>query len=541
MKTNKSFGEFVQNVWAIIMRVLMARFCVKYLTLKTRKNAEKYLPGTEKELKLIDKLGFSNEEIAARVWSYRTKVALLHRRCWALISDIQTEEEFDVVLSLGSSADLVSAMRVYTPSRAKMCYIIENFEKRSALQTLNYLISKLPTAFEALKVWEVLGIAEKSYCPPENPRWEVALQLAMVRPVWAPLFMKEIRNIPPQKLGEKGMELMKKFFDIAFLARLDIAEMMPYLYVFFPELYGRVRENFSCNNEISPYFKVMFPQLVKYLAKDVVSSMHDICLTGKLSDKDNAYAWLRIGFERLNERAVYNLLLSQLGVLKKSLLPKIYNQLFDAMLDNACCYSDLAELYRFVDKDNKFLFSKNQELWVSRSEESASRARQLAFAFPFIGWEESFAKRAIRIMVAHKQLKNVCLKSLSPVLQEFAFNVMEEQSQIEALNSTNLERVVTTLQLSSGAEKAFLLMDSSQYLSHQALFELKRQYIERVQLKKEVLHSLIFDLNLSWKDRLALVKLYAMKWQLTLEEYQHIMQSCMSEEAPLLRQYVKDE
>ena len=91
MKTKRSFSAWILDVFAAVMVSLFPTFCVKKYTKKSNKNAKKFLPGAEKELAVIDKMGFGSEDLAQRVWSKETRIQLLKRRNFALISDIQSE------------------------------------------------------------------------------------------------------------------------------------------------------------------------------------------------------------------------------------------------------------------------------------------------------------------------------------------------------------------------------------------------------------------------------------------------------------------
>lgn len=548
MVTKKSFGEFILNVWASLARVLTAQYCVKYLTLKKRPDARRYLPGKEKELALIKKLGFSSEEIAARVWSYETKLALLADRNpalnSALIGDITTEKELEVVLERGMVKDVIAAMRVYTPSRARMLKALGS--GLFGIAGWCSIAKAVPAAFESLKTWEILGIEGKTHCPAKSEQWQVALALAEVRPTWAPLFMLELRNIVPQKLGEAGRAFMQKFFDIAFAAKVDMAEMMPYLYIFFPELYLKVREDYIGYKNFAPFVEMMFPQVFKFLKPDEAkTSFSQIKFPSSVKDTEEAYVWLFIVYKMLDNKAVYQLMLKHLKALKEHVSKGLFNEMFWRMIDYARDADELKTLYavcKAVDAE-PMMWAAIQARIVNLAAVKENHVR-LGFAFPFKGWEKELAQRAVVLMARRKQLVGFVnrLAELPYDLEKVALEAMEIQSQLDALDSENLGKMVTTMKLYPEAEEKFFCMSSNLYEQSNALKELKLGYISRFQPDDATFRALLsYTCMLSYDSRKVLIVAYAEKWGLRKWQYQLAMQSHFSAEAPLWKRYVREE
>jgi len=525
MRTNLSFGERVLNVWAAIVRVLFPRYCVKYLTLKSRKNAAKYLPGAEEERKLIDKLELSSKEIAARVWSYDTKLALLKCKNFALIDEIKTEQEFDIVISVGSVGMVASAMRVYTPSRAKMMKIVSSF---LSMEYLCILAKQVPTAFDTLKPWEILGVAENEEARSDRKEWQLALALARTKSAWAPLFLIELRKIVPRWLGGEGLKLMDDFFDIAFAAKKDVSEMMPYFCVLQKEKYVKIRENYMEYKCFASYFRMMFPQLVKYLRKDMYRSIHNINLRGELTMEEDAYAWLRIGYERMGEQDIYSCLIANMQQIKENVSPVLYNQLFKRMVEKAPAYPALATLYRLADN---VMATEIPVKLVSGMKEKQPGAT-LRFAFPFNGWNVKLAIRAIEAMVANNDFPAERLGELSDDLKEVAVAAMEEQSQIAVIKGGNIAELIAETQLLPKAEIEFLK------LPH-AWKPAKFTYIEKYQLTENSFRFLVYTIVMNLDERVELISRYADKWGLTESQYCMIMQSKFVSSAPFLKKYVR--
>lgn len=553
MKTNKSFGEFMLNVWAAILRVLFPRYCVKSLILKTNKNAEKYLLGVEKELRLIDKFQFSGEEIAARVWSQKTKVALLSRGSVALLSEVKTEVELDAVIATHRTCDLVTALRVYTPSREKMRMLCASLK----LQVLMTLAQKVPSVFDSLTPLDILGVKEEEKVSTSVERWDVALELAKVRPAWALTFLKVLRVVVPSQLGEKGHKLMLEFFNIAFEAKVDISEMMPYLSVFFPELYTKVRENHDKYEKFSSFFVMMFPQLLKFLKKEIISSMNAISISGIQQPNQDVYAWLRIGYERMRERQIYDCIQTHLGQIRAHVVPGLFVELLEKMVSQASDFYSLVALYPFsnVSKATQqecleknvysdsllFLRTTLQERMILKVEESwQGRAPSLSFGFPFTDWGQKYAERAVVVMVKTNTFPSKRLNELSSELREVALREMEKKSQINAIkNYERVSELIYSTSLYPEAEQCFLALKHPKC----SYDDVKQEYVQKVCMKEATVQWLLtgaFSVLQSFEIEKFLY-LHAKQWGISQEQYCMLVQGKLSHIAPFLLKYVKAE
>lgn len=524
MKTKKSFGEFVLSVWVAVVRTVFPRYCVKCLTLKTRRNAQRYLLGSKKELKLIDKLKLSNDEIAARLWSRETKLAVLSRGCCALLSDVHTEEELDVVMRYYSVESIVKALRVYTPSKEKMC---EMCRLRSN-ETLVEIVKEVPSVFNTLKAFEILGAKKGNKIPAIEPRWEVAVALAKRAPFWAPEFLLQLREIVPNHLGEEGQKLMSEFFDIAFEAKANVSEMMPYFSVFQPEMYAKVREH-HWDYEISPYFRMMFPQLLKYMKRDFCkTSFADITVVGKLTTEEDAYAWLKIGFERMSKPAVYSVLLEHLADIKAYSGKELFEELFNEMIAKAKTGDDLLKLYAFEPEHPSL-----PEAIVSRlQEDGASVVRQI---FPFKGWPDKLAVKAIKVLIAKNEFPVERLSELSEAVQQVALVEMESRSQIVSIDTGYTSDLIAEGRALHPAAERHLLVQQ-----HMASAQLA--YIEQVRLHESTVSWILHNSTaLALEARKDFIFRYAQKWGLTEAQYLHVLQSFIANQAPFLKKYVKTE
>ncbi len=518
MKTNLFLQLFVA-----VMRTFFPRYCVRVLTKKSNGNAFLYLLGAEKELRLIDKLDLNTNALRSRLWSLETKIGLLRKRDYSLLSEIKTEQEFDAVAASGEVKLVAQAMRYYTPNKARVLGLINQF----GLETVE-LIKAAPTAFDFLSSSEVLGVNEKDACPVDSKRWALAEALASVKPSWAPKFMLEIRKIVPSKLNATGKALFLQFFNRAFAEKENIAELMPYMCVFFPEQYAKVRENFYFYKDFSSYFCVMFPQLSKHLSgHDDVKDLHTVALGSPLEHWADAYAWLAIGYYRLADRRIYSCILSHLTDIKHRISDEAYRQLFEALVNKAATVADVRELLSFDEDDYKVM------LYSCLVSFGASNV--LANFFPFADWTEELAVKAIVTLAGGNLIPIERMEELKPNLHKLAVEEMETNSQIAALRKDTFAFVSDCGKLYPRAEQELFSYDygSQKY---------KLTYINRIKMSNSTFLFMLGNNDgcSGYADRIQeLAFAYASKYGLTRAQYLAVLQSPIKASAPYLKPYVK--
>ena len=204
MRTN----IFLQ-LFAAIVRNFFPGWAVRHFTCKGNPNVRLYLPrSVEKQLRLIDKLKFDTDELREREWWTETKVVLLLKGNYSLLPEIRTEQEFEAIVDSADVERVAQAMKYYTPNKAGMLRLLHQY----GLEALD-LVKAVPSAFDSLAPWEVLGVGEKEAAPvADDRRWAFAEALVCAKSSWAPKFMLELRKIVPQKLGEIGREYFELFF-----------------------------------------------------------------------------------------------------------------------------------------------------------------------------------------------------------------------------------------------------------------------------------------------------------------------------------------
>lgn len=523
MKTN----IFVQ-LFAAIMRVVFPQLAVKYFTKKSNQYSELFLPSEAKQLRAIEKLDLDTDQIRARVWSLQTKVKRLQQQHYDLLQEIKTEQEFAALVNGGRVNIIAQAMKFYTPTQEMALKLLSKF----GLDAVE-LINKAPAAFDGLKACDILGVRLNEACAPDSPRWAFAEALVSKRASWAPKFLEELRKMSPQQLGELGQEKFRFFFQFAYDARENVAFLMPYMAVFFPELYAQVRANFFSYKEFAPYITKMLSAKLRYLDKGRYSFLSkgfsQISVEGQLDEVGDAYAWLSIAYYRMNEPAVYELIISKMSDIKPMVSEPIYNQLLDRLIALANCPADVSRLLSLADDKRK------QVLYREMVEKKY--AVLLAAQYPFSSWDDKeLIKSALRIVIADNHFPLAKMQELSEDLQEFATYQMEVSAQIAALTSNDILRNVE-YHLLPEVEIYLMLMDPHFALKYQKL------YVDEFKLSEKAFNVLIHRETVKLQDQVVfpdvLVGKYAAKWGLAEAQYQALLQTPMKKYALQWKEYIE--
>ena len=489
------------RIFAAIVRTVFPLIAVKYFTKKSNPYSELFLPSEAKQLKAIEKLDLDTDQIRVRVWSLKTKVERLLQQHYDLLQEIKTEQEFSALVKVGRVNIIAQAMKFYTPTQEMALKLLSKF----GLDAVE-LINKAPAAFDGLKASDILSVKPNEVCAPDSPRWAFAEALITKRASWAPKFLEELRKMSPQQLGELGQEKFRFFFQFAYDARENVAFLMPYMAVFFPELYAQVRANFFSYKEFAPYITKMLPAKLKSLeqGKETFKSLSLVSLEGVLDEMNDAYAWLSIAYYRMNEPAVYVFIATKMSEIKPMVSEPIYNQLLDRLIALANCPADVSRLLSLADDKRK------QVLYREMVEKKY--AVLLAAQYPFSSWDDKeLIKSALRIVIADNHFPLAKMQELSEDLQEFATYQMEVSAQIAALTSNDILRNVE-YHLLPDVEIYLMLMDPRYSLKYQKL------YVEKFELSEKAFNVLIHREAVKLQDQVVfpdvLVGKYAAKWGL---------------------------
>ncbi len=514
------------QLFAAVLRTVFPQLAVKYFTKKTNRNAVLFLPCVEKQLKAIEKLGLKAEELQERVWSLQTKVALLQQKRYDLVSEIRTAQEFDVLVNSGRVSLIVQAMKVYTPTQETALKLLDQF----GLDAVAF-INSAPAAFDGLKACSILGVEPEKACAPDSQRWIFAKALAAARSGWAVKFMTEVQNIVPQNLGDAGRENFEFFFQKAYEKQENMASLMPYMYVFFPELYAYVRKNYAKYTDFYSYISIMLPQLMKHLerGKGNFTDLSQVSVAGPVDNLFDAYAWLRIGYERMNEPAVYKLIISKMDELKTSVSEPIYNQLLNRLIRLASSPADVKRLLDMAD-DNKC----QQRLYQEMAERSY--VGLLIEQYPFSNWEDSkLVKQALSALINRNMFPVDRMAELPEDLQNFANYQMEVLAQYSALDADTLACV--SYQLLPEAEMYLMHLEPRYNLKYQKL------YVDKFKMSEKAFNYLIHREQRSLQGVMLfpdiLVEQYAAKWGLTDAQYAAILQTPMKKYTLQWKKFVR--
>ena len=514
------------RIFAAVLRTIFPQLAVKYYTKKSNRRADMFLPSASKQLKSIEKFGLKAEELQERVWSLQTRVALLQQKRYDLVSEIRTAQEFAALVNSGLVSLIVQAMKVYTPTQQMVLKLLDQF----GLDAVAF-INSAPAVFDGLKACSILGVKPERACAPDSQRWIFAKALATARSGWAVKFMNEVKKIVPQNLGDAGRENFEFFFQKAYEKQENMASLMPYMYVFFPELYAYVRKNYAKYTDFYSYISIMLPQLMKYLeqGKDNFTDLSQVSVAGPVDNLFDAYAWLRIAYERLNETGGYELIISNMDELKTLVSEPIYNQLLNRLIGLASSPADIKRLLDMADDH------KSQQRLYQKMTESAY-VGLLIEQYPFSNWEDGeLVKQALRALINRNMFPVDRMAELQEDLQNFANYQMEVLAQYSALDADTLACVSYRL-----------LPEAEMYLMHiEPRYNLKYQklYMDKFKMSEQAFNYLIHRERIMLQGVTLfpdiLVEQYAAKWGLTDAQYAAILQTPMKKYTLQWKKFVR--
>ena len=507
--------------FAAVLRVFFPQIAVKYFIKKGSRNATLYLPSVEKQLQLIEKLNFRDRELREREWSLETKLELLRKMNFALLSDVQTKEEFDIVSDRGSAKEIVAAMRHYTPEKKKLLELIRKNDK-----VVEGLVAVKPSVLDGFEVWELFSISKGSAVPTNDSRWIWAMNLSRRSSSWAPKFIDVLSRINSGNLVETGRKLFEFFFNLAYERGENVSELMPYMKKHFPSLYAKVRDNYRRYYDFSPYFCKMFPDTL-CLKKHDIRDLRIKPAGAKPNGWADAYAWLAIGFELLNKSKVYQCVREALPELKSCLTAEAYNQLFEKMIDAAKSADDVKFLMEIGE--DKFLHDLQKKL-VGCSD----ALEFLQGQFPFKSWSEETAEAALVSLADKCMIPVDRIDELTPALKQIALDAMEASAEIAAIDYDVLRAVSVLSPFVPKAQK-HLFMSNCCY--SRDMRDAQNQYAENYRIDYEAF-LYILNHHEDTERILELVMKQAQKLLLTPEQYLAVMQSRIRHKAPELKMRV---
>lgn len=537
MKTKKNFSAWVLDVFAAVMVTLFPMLCVKKYTKKSNKNAKKFLPGAKKELQAIEKLEFSAEALAERVWSKETRIELLKKHNRALINDVASAEELEALYGEHATViDITKALRVYTPSRQLLLKMLHD---ESYGLIMLQVVRNFPAVVSQLEAWEILGVKKDE--PYKGTSWGFARVLIEKEPkAWAVPFMMEVHKIAPRQRNEEALSIWEQAFSEAYSLKLDLSQLIVVMSVLNKEQYLRIVRHYGRYEDFSPYFKAMFSQVVKYLdgtsfdltTSDVQTFADD---TTDAYWRREAFRWLQIGYCLAgyclaDNQIICDVILNNMAEIKCRVDEAVYAQLCER-ISGVVGDSLIRKAFKLLPAEQ--CYRKNllaQALMFDRF------GYMLEIFYPFTGMPEAMVRQAIEKMIAYDRFPIERMAELSSDLQTEVFNKMETRAQIGTLECHLSEYFADLKAMKRLQPKAEMhLFEMSDFYRSQ-----KIAYIQFFKMADEVFLQMIKSLKV---DHLAeLVEAYASRWGLTEEQYIALLQSRVSSTASLVERYVgKDE
>jgi len=550
-----SFSERVLRAYAAVMKKLFPTWCVKHKTLKLKHYSgtwgtthnyagELFLPGKEAELKAIEKLGFDAEALNKRYWSMETKIELLEQGNFAMLSRIKTEDELRTIIRTGKIEKIIEAMGYYTPSRKYLLDFIRSMPDHQ----LFLIIKAVPSAFDSLQAWEVLGVDEKApYEGKDN--WIIARNFIEAKPsVWLPRFLKELRKIEPSELNHEAMLTVADCVIVAKDSKVDISDSIVYLMTFHAKSYAVLRYEIAQNygkKEINPYVKVLLPSLLGKIASkgfmDFFKGYTDEVpeewakMMKPLSEEREAAVWLYLALKHGCETSV---IIDNLATLREKLIGKAWLYLVKQVIANAEGISDIEKLIKFFNNDEKI----QEKLRDNLLEVATSSSEVLKGYFPFDGWKKEQAEEAVRLMARGKTLPDD-ISSLSEELQSVAMDELEIQSEIEVLRGGSCgDKEALILQRLHPRTEVYLLT-----CEYEKLVSYGLTYVQNFCMDDSTFKTVVNTNEDSACGKIEnslkkVITLHAEKWGLNQRNYKDLMQSpYYSNMAAFLKKYVQKE
>ena len=517
---------FFLRMFAAIVRDQFPRLAVKRFIRRNNPNAALFLPGSNEELRWIETLNYGSVELQEREWSSGTNACLLRQGNTALLSRISTKAEFLAVLNTGVLENVIAALRYYMPDKEMARGLLNKFGKDAIGIVLAY-----PAVFDAVPVEDVIGHPSSDE---DVWRRELLLVLVTKRPsCWALKTMRALRF--SGELSSKWAELFRLCFHQLNLKKEDISDMIDYLYFHFPDLYAEVRKNVHKYEDLASYWVQMFSLFVEFKVLDGhaadVQDFREVDTKigqAKLEDWQEAYIWLKIGYDHCNNERILREIANNLARLKKQLNTFVYEQLFATVIDFAKEPCMLAKLLRMADTPFKPRLQK-------KLAEASGATPWLRDFFPFNEWEEETVKKAIKQMVGDGKFPVAEIAKLAEPLQQYAMKCMEVRSQMLSLKQDVSALLKLNIQLYPEVEMRLLRNCGSRYA-----FE----YIEKHKIAEATFLYMLE--NVSGRDDNGdyanqYLFAYASRWKLTKSQYLAVMQSELAYCAPSLKHYLVEE
>ena len=132
----KTLKKLTIKVFASVVKTVFPKMAVKFFTKKM--NGSLFLPGVQKEVKLIKELKLPEQELMIRAWSKGTCEALMKQNDFSLWFLAQSEEAYDLVSKNGGNTE--RTCKIFSRNTPKVDYLrkwLKNSDENYVVRVLN--------------------------------------------------------------------------------------------------------------------------------------------------------------------------------------------------------------------------------------------------------------------------------------------------------------------------------------------------------------------------------------------------------------------
>lgn len=558
MRKNLTFCERLLVAFACVVKTVAPTMAVKYFTIwfpegrgyckeGAKERAKLFLPGAEKELKAIKEQKLSESQIQRRVWSRETELELLKQGNYALIGNVKSGNTaaLDIICA---SDDPQLIAKVFSQATPSVEYL-KNWLKKTTELVVVGVIKKAPTVFNDLHYEDVekinyLGALVNCALEPDSSK-----QTKNVARKWAEevitrdeymrcLFMSEAEKVA----------LFESAVDVLIGADYNFTRYLEALERWHKPCYSAIRDRAGYSSYVEDYIIDVLPR-VWFMAETKGVRTFARNYGDKLTDKQDAASWMALLKKFIDRPRVAIAALHTCTYLTYGNPDVVVVNLQKALVEGISTFhvaevalSKLPEQYRWqiqaklyeaittageAKKAMKLLpKSYRKGLRLKLVEKAVlSDVNLLLSYWPFAGWEEETAEKAVRKLAGFKALPMTKLSDLPESLQKAGIEELETLSEISAINRRDCgddKKILMEQKLHSRAEAYLFQMDYNWQ-------ELKSLYIANNEMEEASFRMLVNFRGTGYsgdeKRIKALIALHAKTWRLTEREYEDLLQS----------------
>lgn len=559
MRQKKSFRERLLVAFACIMKTVAPTMAVKSFTKKESRGhgfilgydyEEKprlFLPGAEKELKAIKKLKLTESQIQRRMWSSETELALLKEGNYALIGNIKSGNTaaLDIICATDNAELIAKVFSKATPSTT----YLRNWLKTAKEHVVIDVIKRVPTIFNDLHFEDVEKLQYIG---------------ALVNCALEPDASKQVRNSAKKWAEEvatrkeymncllKSKPEMSDLFDSAMSVLIgtdyNFSRYMEMLECDHKKWYGAVRDHADFSAYIEDYLIERLPK-VWFMAE--VNGVRTFARRygDDLTDKQDAASWMTLTRKFIDRPRVAIAAMQTCSYLGYGNPDEVVVDLQKALVEGISTFhvaemalAKLPEQYRWQVQAKLYEAIKTADeakkamKLLPKSYRKGVRAKLVEVAvvcnadlllsyWPFAGWEEETAEKAVRKLAEYKRLPLNKLEELPESLQKAGVEELEILSEIRAITRCycgDAQKELMKQKFHARSEAYLFQLD---YNWH----ELKALYISNNEMDERAFRSLTYNHGTGYggdEGRIAeLIRLHAKTWGVTEREYKDLMQS----------------